>query len=124
MTDETNGDVMTLEQVRDSLRNRAKVMRESENYLEGITDRMADWFDVRADALDAHLAAMRVDDAGDVEDMVSKALRRAWQLGQTYWQQADSDSWSQNKKADETQAKFATLVDEMRAAIQAALAKE
>ena len=58
------------------------------------------------------------DDSGDVEDTVSKALRRAWQLGQTYWQQADSESWSQNKKADETQAKFDMLVDETRAAIE------
>ena len=28
----------------------------------------------------------------DMQDMVSKALSRAWQLGQTYWQQADSES--------------------------------
>lgn len=53
----------------------------------------------------------------DKADAVSKALRRAWQLGQTYWQQADSESWSQNKKSDETQAKFQALVDETREAI-------
>ena len=51
------------------------------------------------------------------DDAVSKALRRAWQLGQTYWQQADSESYSQNAKADGTQAKFQALVDEIRAAV-------
>lgn len=53
----------------------------------------------------------------NLQDLVSKAMRRAWQLGQTYWQQADSESWSQNKKAGETEAKFHQLVDETRAAI-------
>ena len=53
----------------------------------------------------------------DIQDLVSKAMRRSWQLGQTYWQQADSDYTSHWKKADETQAKFQHLVDETRAAI-------
>lgn len=53
----------------------------------------------------------------DKADVASKALRKAWQLGQTYWQQADSEYTSQHRKADETQAKFQTLVDETRAAI-------
>ncbi|MBT2299207.1 hypothetical protein J7E70_01895 [Variovorax paradoxus] len=43
---------------------------------------------------------------------VEKALRRAYSLGQTYWQQADSESYSQNKKSDETAAKFEALVSE------------
>ena len=55
----------------------------------------------------------------DNADVASKALRKAWQLGQTYWQQADSEYTSQHRKADETQAKFQTLVDETRAAILA-----
>ena len=38
-------------------------------------------------------------------------------LGQVYWQQADSESWSENRKSDQTQAKFQTLVDDTRAAI-------
>jgi hypothetical protein len=50
---------MTLAQVSDSLRKRAKAIRDSEDYVEGITDRMADWFDVRADAIDAELAKQR-----------------------------------------------------------------
>ena len=53
----------------------------------------------------------------DKADVASKALRKAWHLGQTYWQQADSEYTRQHRKADETQAKFQTLVDETRAAI-------
>lgn len=53
----------------------------------------------------------------DAQDIASKALRKAWQLGQTYWQQADSEYISQHRKADETQANFQKLVDETRAAI-------
>lgn len=55
--------------------------------------------------------------AEDVQDLVSKAMRKAWQLGQTYWQQADSEFLSQQAKSDATQAKFHELVDETRAAI-------
>lgn len=55
----------------------------------------------------------------DKADLVSKALSKAWQLGQTYWQQADSEYTSHYRKADETQAKFQALVDETRAAILA-----
>ena len=54
-------------------------------------------------------------------DIASKALRRAWQLGQTYWQQADSEYQSQWKKADETQEKFNSLVDETRSTLIAAI---
>jgi hypothetical protein len=55
----------------------------------------------------------------DTIDTVSKALRRAWQLGQTYWQQADSDSYKQQDKSDETQKKFEALVDETLALLSA-----
>ena len=47
-------------------------------------------------------------------------MRLSFSLGQTYWQQADSDFYSQNKKADETYNKFISLVDETRAAIDQA----
>ena len=56
-------------------------------------------------------------DMHDTADLVSKALRRAWQLGQTYWQQADSEYQSHWKKADATQATFDQLVEDTRAAI-------
>lgn len=43
-------------------------------------------------------------------ESLEKALRRAFNLGQTYWQQADSESYSQNKKADTTAQTFSDLV--------------
>jgi hypothetical protein len=55
----------------------------------------------------------------DAADAVIKALHRAYILGQTYWQQADSESYRQNKKADETKQCFATLVEETRALVLA-----
>lgn len=56
----------------------------------------------------------------DVIDAVSKAMRQSFQLGQLYWQQADSDSFSQNKKADATQLTFDSLVDEIRTMLASA----
>ena len=56
-------------------------------------------------------------DIHDTADLVSKALRRAWQLGQTYWQQADSEYRSHWKKADATQNEFDRLEEDTRAAI-------
>ena len=40
------------------------------------------------------------------------ALRRAFSLGQTYWQQADSESYTQNAKSEVTAQKFDDLVNE------------
>lgn len=51
---------------------------------------------------------------------VEAALRRAFSLGQTYWQQADSVSYSQQLKSDATRAKFNALVAETLAALEAA----
>ena len=56
----------------------------------------------------------------DAIDAVTIALRKAFQLGQTYWQQADSDYISQNKKSDETNAKFLKLSEEISAILAAA----
>lgn len=53
----------------------------------------------------------------DIQDLVSKALRRAYLFGQTYWMHADSPSFSQHKKADEVEAKFQQLVEETRTAV-------
>lgn len=50
-------------------------------------------------------------------DMVKKAMRIAWQLGQIYWQQADSQYTRQHRKADETETKFRILVHATLAAI-------
>ena len=51
-------------------------------------------------------------DIEDTIDMVTKAMRVSWQLGQTYWQQADSDSVRQQNKAHETMDKFSRLIDD------------
>lgn len=48
---------------------------------------------------------------------ISKALRRAFNLGQTYCQQADSESYRQNALSDGTLAKFEDLVVETLEAI-------
>ena len=45
---------------------------------------------------------------------IEPALRRAYALGQKYWQQADSDFARYHRKADETQAKFNQLVESMQ----------
>lgn len=49
----------------------------------------------------------------DLREEMLKALNRAWQLGQIYWGQADSESYSQNKKSEDTRAKFLGLVDDV-----------
>ena len=68
------------------------------------------------------LSALREHDVQrgeDLQDIVSKAMRKAWQLGQTYWQQADSEYVSHNKKASETQCKFDDLINATKAEIRA-----
>lgn len=52
-------------------------------------------------------------------DAIRKALRRAFSLGQTYWQQADSESYKQNRLSDDTIAKFDELVEATIAAYDA-----
>ena len=54
---------------------------------------------------------------GDISETLAKALRRAYSLGQRYWQQADSDSYSENRRAGETNSKFEALVEEARQAL-------
>lgn len=43
---------------------------------------------------------------------MKKTLREAFQLGQKYWQQADSESYSENRRSDATFAKFTKLCEE------------
>ena len=64
-----------------------------------------------AEAIRAHLAAQPAP-VPLTDERITKALRRAFSLGQTYWQQADSDSYTQNAKSDETRQKFETLIVE------------
>ena len=50
-------------------------------------------------------------------DALRKAMARVWSLGQTYWQQADSESYAQNKKSDATREKYLAFVEETVAAL-------
>lgn len=50
--------------------------------------------------------------AADLPEIITKALSKAFGLGQTYWQQADSEYTSQHRKADETHDKYRALVAE------------
>ena len=50
----------------------------------------------------------------DAADIATIAMRKAWQLGQTYWQQADSDYTSHHRKAEATQVMFQALIDSTR----------
>jgi hypothetical protein len=59
----------------------------------------------------AELAALRTSRLSD--------LRRAWQLGQKYWQQADSQSYAENRRSDETRQKFDELCAKYSAAMRA-----
>ena len=52
-------------------------------------------------------------------EKVRAAMKRAYCLGQTYWQQADSEYASQHKKADVTAGRFIELTDEICAQLAA-----
>lgn len=50
-------------------------------------------------------------------ELVGKALNRAWSLGQTYWQQADSASYRENARAHATRGIYEALREETLAAL-------
>ena len=45
-------------------------------------------------------------------NLVVKALRKAYRLGQQYWEQADSESYKKQDKAADTQKEFEKLVED------------
>ena len=49
-------------------------------------------------------------DNNDLQDIVIEAMRKSFQFGQTYWQQADSESYSQNAKSDATYQNFIAFI--------------
>jgi hypothetical protein len=53
-------------------------------------------------------------------EAVRAAMKRSYRLGQTYWQQADHEFISQQKKADATQADFNKLLDDTVALVEKA----
>jgi len=62
---------------------------------------------------------MAIEIADDTEQQVRAAMRRAFNLGQTYWQQADSQSYAENRRSDETRRKFDELVEETVSLVRA-----
>lgn len=59
---------------------------------------------------------MSVHDGEDCRHGVVADLKRAFSLGQTYWQQADSEYTSHHRKADVTRQKFDELCAKYSAA--------
>lgn len=51
--------------------------------------------------------------AQPMTDVVRKALDRAFVMGQNYWADADSESYSANKRSDVTRQKFNAMRDEV-----------
>jgi len=60
----------------------------------------------------------------DKRDAVEKALRRAFNLGQIYWLQSDSEYGSQYKESYVTWQQFEALVTTTVAALDVAASKE
>ena len=48
----------------------------------------------------------------DKEKALRKALSRAFQFGQKYWQEADSESYAANRRSVKTITKYLAFVDE------------
>lgn len=55
---------------------------------------------------------MKITDDMLTEDGLRKLLSQVWNLGQTYWRQADSEFASDNRRSDETYKKYRAIVDE------------
>ena len=70
----------------------------------------------QADVLDAlntsqaHEISLLKAELASVKAERDESVKRAFQLGQTYWQQADSQYESQNRKSDETMARYKQLL--------------
>ncbi len=54
-----------------------------------------------------------------LEERITADLKRAFNLGQTYWQQADSESIAQQNRSDKTRAKFDELLGAAIASLRA-----
>jgi len=53
-----------------------------------------------------------------MSEAISKALKTAFELGKTYWMQADSQSFAEQRRSDETVAKFRALESSTLQALQ------
>ncbi|HDR8974003.1 hypothetical protein [Burkholderia vietnamiensis] len=55
---------------------------------------------------------MKITDDMLTEEGLRKLLSDVWNLGQTYWRQADSEFASDNRRSDDTYKKYRAIVDE------------
>lgn len=98
----------------------ARIHRDGGHYTaeHGLEKSVAD-----ADLKVAHLFAAQVAQQPQAEavppdvEVIRKALERAFIMGQNYWADADSESYSANKRSDVTRQKFNAMRDEVCAAI-------
>lgn len=67
---------------------------------------------IRMPTIEALRAALEQGEPEPVAYDVQKALYRAYVLGQKYWADADSESYSRNKRADKHRQDFETLCEE------------
>jgi hypothetical protein len=58
----------------------------------------------------------------EVQQLLAKALNRAFQIGQNYWAEADSESYAANRRSYATLGKFNTLRAETLAQVESLLA--
>lgn len=103
-----------------ALRLALEALRQDRAWLE--SDAPEEIWTLNNDALAAVISAYHealAQPAGERGELIRKAMRKAYSLGQTYWQQADSEFTSHHKKADVTQAKFIALVEETAALLSA-----
>lgn len=56
-------------------------------------------------------------DVGDLQDLVSKAMRQCWNLGQQYWRECEAELHEAICQPENTQQQYFQLVDEVRAQI-------
>ncbi len=95
----------------ESLRRKFK----TDPYVPGVQCYWEAWQARAALAAQAAPAVAAISD--DALDVVDKALVRAWNLGQTYWQQANSEYVSLWKRSDATYESYQRLRDDTRAAL-------
>ncbi|QIX16388.1 hypothetical protein [Burkholderia multivorans] len=82
--------------------------------------RVGDWRGFHHPLCDASTPAQADARVGLTDEQLRNALSSAWNLGQTYWQQADSEYASQHRKSDATRDKYLALVEETCALLKGA----
>lgn len=65
-------------------------------------------------------------DKQKLRELLAKTINHAYLLGQEYWRLADSESYSDNRRSDDTQSKFDALLSETISVVgaQASIAQD